>query len=93
MEKKRNHRTFFILLLLAITLFLLLFNFAFKKEISFDIQDKCGVFVNLISHTIVDEDACASRCRGQCVSQDNKFSKIIFEEAEKGCNECTCFCK
>jgi len=93
MKNLKNHRAFFMLLLVVIASSLLLFSFVFKEEISFEIQDKCGVFVNLVSHTIADEDACASRCLGQCVSGDKKFSKIIFEEAEKGCHKCTCFCK
>ena len=80
-----------ILLLVAITLIIIKPNLMAKK--SFEIEDKCGQFVNLVSHTIEDKDTCRSRCRAQCISIEYKYDKVEFEKSDVGCNSCTCFCK
>ena len=78
---------------LSIVFIVILIQPYFTPVKSFTIQDKCGQFVNLLSHTIPDENACELRCKGQCKVTDNKFKKIEFEKKEKRCNVCTCFCK
>ena len=60
---------------------------------AFELEDKCGKFVNLVSHTIEDEAACETRCRAQCIGIDHKYDKVEFKESEAECNKCTCFCK
>lgn len=60
---------------------------------SFKIEDKCGKFVNVMSHTIEDENACKTRCRSQCDSTGLRYRKARFEKSELGCNSCTCNCK
>ena len=78
---------------LALLLALIFFVGFSKKEATFQLEDKCGRFVNLFSHTIPDEDACMSRCRNQCASADYNFRRIEFRAAGNGCNNCTCYCK
>ncbi len=56
------------------------------------IEDKCGKFVNLFSHTIPDEGQCKVRCKNQCNSIDRGYRKADFESSEKGCNSCLCYC-
>jgi len=80
-----------ILVLVFITLIIATPNFLEKKIIK--IEDKCGKFVNLISHTIGDESTCKSRCRAQCIGLGDKYDKVEFEKSNVGCNLCTCFCK
>jgi hypothetical protein len=65
----------------------------FRERKTFEIEDKCGKFVNLISHTIGDESACKTRCRAQCTSINYKYDKAEFEKSDVGCNSCICFCK
>lgn len=81
-----------ILLILVLGIVLLNPNFFREKKV-FDIPDKCGTFVNLISHTVEDEDKCISRCRAQCYSIDYKFDKVEFSDQDLGCNTCKCYCK
>ena len=64
-----------------------------KEDKSFSIEDKCGNFMNLVSHTITDEEACSSRCKSQCISINYGKSKIEFKANENGCNSCTCYCE
>ena len=80
-----------ILLLVLITL--VTAKLSFKEKKIFEIDDKCGKFVNLVSHTIEDETTCRSRCRAQCLSIDYKYDKTEFEKSDAGCNSCICFCK
>lgn len=95
MKKKmmKDPRSIFIAIL-AIILLAVLFMFLDTGETrSFEIEDKCGKFVNLLSHTIEDEATCKSRCRAQCQSEDMNFKKVDFEVPVQGCNKCTCYCK
>lgn len=64
-----------------------------KKGASFKIEDKCGKFINLMSHTIDDEDACKTRCRSQCESRDYGYRRAEFTQSNTGCNECMCYCR
>ncbi|MBW2975367.1 hypothetical protein KY366_06630, partial [Candidatus Woesearchaeota archaeon] len=77
------------LILLIITIILLIPS----KERSFEIKDRCGPIMNLISHTIKDEAVCKTRCRSQCETIDLKYSRVEFQSMEIGCHSCTCFCK
>lgn len=84
-----------LLAIIALVLILLII-FAFEpnfKSASFNIEDKCGKFVNLMSHTIEDETACKSRCRSQCQSINDAYKKVEFKKSGNGCNSCVCFCK
>ena len=64
-----------------------------ESQKSFDIKDRCGPIMNLISHTIQSEAVCETRCKSQCKTLDLTYSKVNFVEAEVGCHKCTCFCK
>jgi len=79
------------ILLLALVMLVIAILGSGEKRI-FEIEDKCGKFVNLISHTIEDEAACETRCRAQCIGIDRKYDKIEFEKSGEECNSCTCFC-
>ncbi|MEA2036430.1 MAG: hypothetical protein U9O94_02900 [Nanoarchaeota archaeon] len=88
---KKNHYIYgFIALLVVFIIVILMFP---GKEESFDIKDRCGPIMNLISHTIQDETACQTQCKSQCGTKDMKYSRVEFEEMELGCHSCTCFCK
>ena len=63
------------------------------RTVSFNIEDKCGKFVNLMSHTIEDEAACKIRCKAQCQSIDYKYKKVEFKKSDISCNSCICYCK
>lgn len=64
-----------------------------RNEISFKIDDKCGKFVNLMSHTIGDDGICKSRCRSQCTSMGKEYIKAEFKKIDSGCNSCACYCR
>jgi hypothetical protein len=88
-----SKKTTIIIALAIIVIFALLLSPLFGEEVSFRIEDKCGRFVNLISHTIPDEEACATRCRNQCNSIEKGYVKAAFEESFTACHGCTCFCR
>lgn len=92
-ETLKNPKTILILTLSIIFLFLVMLYIDSSDNKSFPIEDKCGQFVNLLSHTIADEESCASRCRSQCVSIDLRFNKVKFTEGVNKCNDCICYCK
>ena len=89
----KNFRLVLITALVLILLALMLIKPSFRQEKSFEIEDKCGKFVNLVSHTVEDESACRSRCTAQCVSIEHKYSKSEFKKSSAGCNSCICSCK
>ena len=68
---------------------LLLFN---GQDASFAIQDKCGLFYNLFSHTINDENDCRIKCTYQCDAQGFAFRSSEFSVGVQACNNCTCHC-
>ena len=86
-------KSYIILALIIIFIVLLTMQSAFKETKSFIIEDKCGRFMNLISHTINDEESCKVRCRGQCSTIDFEYEGIEFLPNEKGCHSCKCNCK
>jgi hypothetical protein len=84
-----------LLVIIALVLILLIVftvepNF---KAVSLNIEDKCGKFVNLMSHTIEDENVCKSRCRAQCQSINYAYKKVEFKKKDSGCNTCMCYCR
>jgi hypothetical protein len=93
LKRIKNPKLYLILFLVVVLAFILLINPDFKPGKSFEIEDKCGQFVNLLSHTIDDEAKCRSRCRAQCDSIDYKFGRVEFEKRANECNYCKCFCR
>ncbi len=86
-------KSYIILALLIIVVILITAKSTFEKTKSFIIEDKCGRFFNLISHTINDEESCKVRCRGQCSTIDYEYASSELQLNEKGCNTCKCNCK
>lgn len=83
-----------LIVILALLIAAILFFTNYKKSPpSFSIEDKCGRFVNLMSHTIADENSCKTRCRSQCESVGRNYGKISFEKKDPACNSCTCYCE
>jgi hypothetical protein len=80
-----------ILAVIAVILALVLPNVGKTK--TFDIIDKCGRFINLMSHTVEDEPSCKIRCMAKCESSEMKYKKIEFEVPASGCNKCLCHCR
>ena len=62
-------------------------------ENPFTIKDNCGLFLNMVSHTIKDEASCRSQCRAQCSTQDLEFHSSAFINQEPACHDCECQCK
>ena len=88
----RDKKLFLIMVLVLIIIVIISLELNFKV-ISLKIEDKCGKFINVMSHTIDDENICISRCRAQCNSIDYKYKKIEFKKNDIGCNSCLCYCK
>jgi hypothetical protein len=83
-----------VMIIIGLSLLILAFlSWALLETEEFQIEDKCGKFVNLASHTIEDETKCRTRCLGQCQSQDMDYVKVRFEEVPGSCNICTCHCR
>lgn len=76
-----------------VTLIVILLILIPGKEESFEIKDRCGPIMNLISHTIQDGSVCKTRCKSQCETMELIYNRIEFQEREIGCHSCTCFCK
>ena len=96
-EKLKNDRKLLIicvLLILFLLTALVLFGINSRAGIkSFEIEDKCGRFINLMSHTIEDKGKCRTRCVSQCQSESRSYYDSEFEFRESGCNYCKCYCK
>jgi len=90
---KNNKFRLIIIILLALIIVAIIIINPTRKEVSFNLKDRCGPIMNMISHSIGDEDACHSKCRAQCQVKDLKFSRVEFNINLQGCNNCTCFCK
>jgi hypothetical protein len=96
----RDFKSFLIIILLVIVVVLIIFDpnitgfsIGFNEKKSFEIEDKCGQFMNLLSHTINDESSCKSRCRAQCETKDYKYDSIEFKSNNISCNFCKCYCR
>ena len=92
-KQARELRLALIIGLAIIVAALIIIKPNFGNGQSFEIEDKCGKFVNLVSHTIGEEPTCRSRCRAQCLSMDYKYDKVEFGKSDTGCNSCKCFCR
>ena len=79
-----------ILLVIVAVLIFLTPSLVGKK--SFMLTDKCGRFMNLISHTINSEETCKARCRAQCDADGYRYDDSIFTASIVGCNSCKCNC-
>jgi len=93
---KMNSRKFkvvFIILLIVILGLIFFITKNSKEIITFELKDKCGKILNLISHTIETENVCKIRCHNQCKSRDYDIESYEFVKAEIGCHSCKCFCK
>ena len=90
---KNKIKTYLIIVLVLIIVFIIASELNFKGKISFKIEDKCGKFINVMSHTIDNENVCKSRCRAQCNSINYKYKDIEFKKNDIGCNSCLCYCK
>ena len=88
----RDKKLFLIIVLVLIIAVIIALGQNFKV-ISTKIEDKCGKFINVMSHTIDDENVCKSRCRAQCQAIDHKYKKVEFKKNDIGCNSCLCYCK
>ena len=86
------NRTYLIIFLVIAVGLLAVLGPLLRKETVFNIEDKCGRFVNLFSHTIEHEEACRTRCRSQCSAADYDYKKVEFELKNGSCNTCTCYC-
>ena len=82
-----------IILLAIFAALLILFVPAITKGTPIRIEDKCGKFVNLFSHTIEDKNTCEIRCKSQCGSLDKGYRKVEFKKIEGSCNSCMCYCR
>lgn len=92
-NKFKDPKVLIIAILIIVLVAVMIITLNSREGKSFQIEDKCGKFVNLFSHTIEDEATCKSRCKTQCESIDYKLRKIEFIKKEKSCNLCTCYCK
>lgn len=82
----------FFFFLIIILLFIVIYKF--KGGIySFEMEDKCGKFMNLMQHTIETKSICKTRCISQCEAKDYKFKKVMFEQETLSCNKCVCYCR
>ncbi len=90
---KKNLKDYIIWGTIACLLILILILISSGEETSFEIEDRCGPIMNLISHTVADQSVCTTRCKSQCETMKLSFGKVNFEEAKIGCHSCTCFCK
>ena len=93
-EQARNHPKAAIMVILAsLVLIIFLIRPSYRSATPVSIEDKCGKFLNLVSHTIDSETICRSRCRSQCVAREKYFLKFEFLKSGAGCNKCLCYCK
>jgi hypothetical protein len=88
----KDKKFYLIVGLSVIVIVLLILWFFAKKTDTFQIQDKCGKFINLFSHTIATEGSCKIRCEQQCETRDMAYLYSSFKEIENSCNECSCTC-
>ncbi len=91
---KKRKRTQ-LMLIAVLVLFLSAYGFFITRpEIkSYEIIDECSPIGGTVSHPIDDVDSCANACNAYCLSLDEKYHDIKFEQKFEGCNNCTCYCK
>ena len=69
------------------------FAIFFGKSAPIELEDKCGRFINLFSHTIEEKKDCEIQCKSKCDSIDKSFRRVEFTEIEGSCNKCLCYCR
>ncbi len=86
-------KRFLLICGLAVVAIMLIFVFFYLGYTeTFQVQDKCGKFINLFSHTIGSEGQCKIRCEQQCDTKDMSYFSSKFKEIENSCNDCYCTC-
>ena len=88
----KDKRFWFIVGLAFLALVLLMTWFFIGQTQTFQVQDKCGRFINVFSHTIGSEQQCHTRCIQQCDTKDMSYVKSSFKEIPNSCNDCYCTC-
>ena len=88
-----NNRDKFFTIFIALLIIVILLFIFYKTEKEFNIEDRCGPIVNMISHTIPSDSSCQTRCKQQCDTAEMEYSRNNFIKAAAGCNTCTCYCK
>ena len=91
MVMRKIKKSHYIVIVLALVILALLFVPYTTKKIK--LEDRCGPFVNMVSHTIQSKSICETRCKSQCETIDYKLSKAVFQENTNSCNDCMCYCK
>jgi hypothetical protein len=89
----KEPKVIIIAVLLAVFIGVIAINPGTTGAVTFEIEDKCGQFLNLMSHTVQTENACKVRCTAQCQAKDLKYGSVDFEEVDSGCNKCSCNCR
>lgn len=92
-DKVMKEPKLLIITLLILALIIVVFMVPVKDKATFNIEDKCGKFVNLFQHTIGDESACKTRCASQCESSKYRYKSVDFTMSGAGCNTCVCHCR
>ncbi|MFH1850064.1 MAG: hypothetical protein ABH879_07845 [archaeon] len=94
MKKKNiyNYKWLFIAALASLLVLIAVINVINREYIAIDIADKCGQFMNLMSHTIPTEKSCEMRCRDQCNAKNYELKDYDFTLNPAGCNSCSCKC-
>ncbi|HLD86647.1 MAG TPA: hypothetical protein VJB12_01145 [Candidatus Nanoarchaeia archaeon] len=90
---KKDLKFTLTLSLAGVALVLLGLFYLAEETQTFQIQDKCGMFVNLFSHSIAGIGQCKSRCEQQCEAKEMRYAGIEFEEIPNSCNTCSCSCR
>lgn len=92
-ESAFNPKVILIAALILLIALVFLLKPSMTGKAAIPIEDKCGRFLNLRSHTIPDESACRTRCRSQCESSGGGYGKAEFAQKDPACNSCMCYCK
>jgi hypothetical protein len=101
MYKSRNYKmpsilepkVLLIIALLVSLLWIIMINPGSSGNTPVEIEDKCGRFVNLVSHSIPNEEACETRCKSQCIARSERYRRSEFANKEPSCNSCLCYCR
>jgi len=82
----------FLVILFVVVAVLMFSSRSLVGRKSFVLEDKCGRFMNLVSHTISNDETCRMRCRAQCDADGYRFESSVFIESLVKCNSCKCVC-
>jgi hypothetical protein len=92
MKIKKKYKMPALIVVLLVVLIVVLIN-PTGKVVVIKLKDSCGPMMNLISHTIKDEDSCNYKCKAQCGTIDLELDESEFVLNPYGCHNCTCYCK